>query len=77
VIGAEIAPSEIEVGWGALLREAPNAEDLPVRGGGPARLYRFPPADWSELRSTDNLERVDEEIARRSDFVGTFPTAAR
>lgn len=36
-------------------------------------FYRFPPAHWSKLRSTNNLERVNKEIARRSDVVGIFP----
>ena len=34
---------------------------------------RFPPAHWPKLRSTNNLERVNKEIARRSDVVGIFP----
>ncbi|HWB70103.1 MAG TPA: transposase [Solirubrobacterales bacterium] len=36
-------------------------------------LYRFPPSHWSKLRSTNNLERVNKEIARRADVVGIFP----
>jgi transposase-like protein len=36
-------------------------------------FYRFPPAHWSKLRSTNNIERVNKEIARRSDVVGIFP----
>ncbi|MBS1893249.1 MAG: IS256 family transposase [Actinobacteria bacterium] len=48
----------------ALLTEA--EEDL-------LAFYRFPPAHWPKLRSTNNLERVNKEIARRSDVVGIFP----
>ena len=36
-------------------------------------FYRFPAAHWPKLRSTNNLERVNKEIARRSDVVGIFP----
>ena len=39
-------------------------------------FYRFPPAHWPKLRSTNNLERVNKEIARRSDVVGIFPDDA-
>jgi putative transposase len=48
----------------ALLTEA--EEDL-------LAFYRFPAAHWSKLRSTNNIERVNKEIARRSDVVGIFP----
>jgi len=48
----------------ALLAEA--EEDL-------LAFYRFPQAHWSKLRSTNNIERVNKEIARRSDVVGIFP----
>ena len=36
-------------------------------------FYRFPEAHWKKLRSTNNIERVNKEIARRSDVVGIFP----
>ena len=39
-------------------------------------FYRFPPAHWSKLRSTNNIERVNKEIVRRSDVVGIFPNDA-
>lgn len=48
----------------ALLAEA--EEDL-------LAFYRFPQAHWPKLRSTNNIERVNKEIARRSDVVGIFP----
>ncbi len=38
--------------------------------------YAFPAAHWSTLRSTNPLERVNREIARRADVVGIFPTDA-
>jgi len=34
----------------------------------------FPVAHWTKLRSTNPLERVNKEIARRVDVVGIFPT---
>ena len=36
-------------------------------------FYRFPPSHWPKLRSTNNLERINKEIARRSNVVGIFP----
>jgi transposase-like protein len=39
-------------------------------------FYRLPQAHWSKLRSTNPLERVSREMARRSDVVGIFPKDA-
>jgi transposase-like protein len=39
-------------------------------------FYAFPPEHWSKLRSTNPLERVNREIARRSDVVGIYPSDA-
>ena len=36
-------------------------------------FYRFPSAHWPKLRSTNDIGRVNREIARRSDVVGIFP----
>ncbi len=40
-------------------------------------FYRFPQAHWPKLRSTNNIERVNKEIARRSDASASSPTTAR
>ncbi|GAA1689442.1 hypothetical protein GCM10009792_07000 [Microcella alkalica] len=36
----------------------------------------FPPARWRQIRSTNPLKRVNKEIKRRTDVVGTFPNPA-
>ena len=35
----------------------------------------FPEKHWKQLRSTNPLERLNKEIARRADVVGIFPTS--
>jgi transposase-like protein len=37
-------------------------------------FYAFPAEHWPKLRSTNPLERVNREIARRSDVVGIYPS---
>jgi hypothetical protein len=37
---------------------------------------RFPAEHWPKIRSTNPLERVNREIARRSDVVGIYPDDA-
>jgi len=39
-------------------------------------FYAFPSEHWPKLRSTNPLERVNREIARRSDVVGIYPNDA-
>jgi putative transposase len=58
-----LAPTAPKVA--ALLEEA--EEDL-------VAFCRLPPAHWPKLRSANNIERVNKEIARRSDVVGVFPS---
>jgi putative transposase len=36
----------------------------------------FPPAHWRQIRSTNGLERLNRELARRLDVVGIFPHRA-
>jgi putative transposase len=36
----------------------------------------FPETHWRQIRSTNLLERLNKEIARRSDVVGIFPNPA-
>jgi putative transposase len=40
-------------------------------------FYEFPRELWPKLRSTNPLERLNREIGRRSDVVGSTPTTPR
>jgi putative transposase len=40
-------------------------------------FYGFPAEHWSKLRSTNPLERVNREIGRRTDVVGSSPMTPR
>ncbi len=52
----------------ALLLEAAEEELL--------AFMAFPAEHWTKLRSTNPLERLNKEIARRSDVVGIYPNDA-
>ena len=54
-----------------------GAESVNGRPSAARAFYAFPREHWPELRSTNPLERVTEEIGRRSDASGSTPTTAR
>jgi putative transposase len=39
-------------------------------------FYDFPAAHWSKISSTNSIERINEEIRRRTRVVGIFPSVA-
>ena len=63
VAGLETAAPKV-----ALLLEAAEEELL--------AFMAFPREHWTKLRSTNPLERLNKEIARRSDVVGIYPNDA-
>ena len=63
VAGLEAAAPKV-----ALLLEAAEEELL--------AFMAFPAEHWTKLRSTNPLERLNKEIARRSDVVGIYPNDA-
>ena len=63
VAGLETAAPKV-----ALLLEAAEEELL--------AFMSFPREHWTKLRSTNPLERLNKEIARRSDAVGIYPNDA-
>lgn len=63
VAGLETAAPKV-----ALLLEAAEEELL--------AFMAFPAEHWTKLRSTNPLERLNKEIARRSDVVGIYPNDA-
>ena len=63
VAGLEAAAPKV-----ALLLEAAEEELL--------AFMAFPREHWTKLRSTNPLERLNKEIARRSDVVGIYPNDA-
>ncbi|MFQ5427117.1 MAG: transposase, partial [Gaiellales bacterium] len=52
------------------------AELLEAAEEDPLAFYQFPAEHWPKLRSTNPLERVNRQIGRRTDVVGTFPNNA-
>ncbi|MPZ53816.1 MAG: hypothetical protein GEU79_13970 [Acidimicrobiia bacterium] len=53
----------------------PKAAELLANAEGDVTAYAdFPRAHWKKIASTNPLERVNKEIKRRSNVVGTSPT---
>jgi transposase-like protein len=46
------------------------------RRGNLITFYAFPSENWTQLRSTNPLERVNKEIGRRTDVVRILPNDA-
>lgn len=55
----------------------PEVADMLERAEEDVLAYMtFPEAYWRQIRSTNSLERLNKEIARRTDVVGIFPNRA-
>jgi transposase-like protein len=57
--------------WGALCPSAVTC--LEEAGMDLLAFYRFPPSMWKSLRTTNCLERLNEEFRRRTKTQGSFP----
>ncbi|MFN8109717.1 MAG: IS256 family transposase [Thermoleophilia bacterium] len=70
VISREVTARLEPVAAGKISRLLGDAEDELIA------FYAMPKEHWTKLRSTNPLERVNREIARRSDVIGIYPNDA-
>jgi len=75
--GLKKARELLEQFKGGLGKQVPEATQVLVEGFVSAtRFFAFPQAHWKRIRSTNGLERLNREIRRRTDSVGSFPDRA-